>query len=121
MLFFAVHCLFSQIDVVLSSYDIKLPVEFHETTPVVVAVVPVGAMHVYQALPSGFGVINVPVIVAFTRLALDILYLPVGVELMTVVPLGSALLLTIVPIVRLVGVPGVKTVPVTDPVICEPD
>jgi len=117
-LFLAVHSFLSQIDVVASSYDICFPVEFHEIVPVLVVDVDIsaGATHVYQALSRVFGVIklNVPDIVELIG-ALDILYLPVGVELTIVVPLGIPDPEIIVPLV-IVSV-LVRMVPETDPVI----
>ncbi|MFY7728560.1 MAG: hypothetical protein ACOVRN_03490 [Flavobacterium sp.] len=85
-----VHNLLSQIDAVLSSYDIYFPEGFHAIIPVLVvdADILAGATHVYQALPSMFGEIKlkVPDIVEFIGL-LDILYPPV-VVLTVVVPIG---------------------------------
>jgi len=103
-------------DTVLSSYDIYLPVEFQATVPVVVAFTPAGATHVYQALSNVLGVIklNVPDIVELTG-ALDMLYLPVGVELTIVVPLGIPDPEIIVPDVIVSEV--VRRVPVIDPAI----
>ena len=116
ILFLAVQSFLSQIVSVLLSYDICLPFEFQITDPVVIAFTPVGATHVYQALPSGFGVtkLKVPDIVELTG-ALDMLYLPLGVELTIVVPRGIPDPEIIVPDVIISEV--VRMVPETDPVI----
>jgi hypothetical protein len=117
-LFLAVQSLLSQIDAVASSYDIYLPVESHATASRLLIELDTssGATHVYQALSRVFGVIkpNVPDIVEFIG-ALDRLYLPVGVELTIVVPLGIPDPEIIVPLV-IVSV-LVRMVPETDPVI----
>ena len=117
-LFLAVHRFLSQMDTVFSSYDMYLPLESHATVPTVLNEVDIssGATHVYQALSNVLGVIklNVPDIVELTG-TLDMLYLPVGVELTILVPLGIPDPEMIVPDVIVSEV--VRMVPVTDPVI----